>query len=379
MITSKLSGIGTSIFAVMSKLAAEHNAVNLSQGFPDFQCSEELMRLVYQHMSNGHNQYAPMPGVMVLRERIAEKIEELHGAKYNPETEITVTAGATQAIYTAITALVRENDEVIIFEPAYDSYIPAIKLSGATPIFIEMRPPNYGIDWEEVKKNITSRTRLIILNTPNNPSGSILSETDMVTLSKIVSGTKIFIISDEVYEHIIFDGNVHQSMARFPKLAERTIIISSFGKTYHTTGWKVGYCVAPAELMNEFRKIHQFNVFSVNTPVQYAYADFMQKKEEYLGLNQFYQERRDYFTFLMKISRFKCVPSKGTYFQLFDYSNITDENDKDFAVRLTKQHGIAPVPLSSFYHDNPKHKVLRFCFAKTNEVLEKAAKLLVKV
>ncbi len=379
LIGSKLPNVGTTIFTVMSKLAAEHNAINLSQGFPDFNCDKELVDLVHKHMLAGSNQYAPMPGLMSLREIIAEKTEDIYSAKYDPETEITITAGATQAIFTAISAIIREGDEVIIFEPAYDCYQPAIELNGGKTIYMQLKAPNYLIDWEEVKKVINYRTKMIIINTPHNPTGSIMTAGDMAKLEKLTKGTNIVIISDEVYEHIIFDGYEHQSVARFPKLAERSFIISSFGKTFHTTGWKIGYCVAPKNLMAEFRKVHQFMVFSSNTPIQHALAEYLKNKKNYTGLGKFYQEKRDYFTKLIKNSNFKFEPASGTYFQLLRYNGISKEKDTDFAMRLTKEFGIASIPISVFYHNTVDNKVLRFCFAKKEETLEKAAEILNKI
>jgi methionine aminotransferase len=379
LIGSKLPNVGTTIFTVMSKLAAEHNAINLSQGFPDFNCDKELIELVHKHMLAGSNQYAPMPGLMSLREIIAEKTEAIYSASYDPETEITITAGATQAIFTPISAIIREGDEVIIFEPAYDCYQPAIELNGGKTIYMQLKAPNYLIDWEEVKKVINYRTKMIIINTPHNPTGSIMTAGDMAKLEKLTKGTDIVIISDEVYEHIIFDGYEHQSVARFPKLAERSFIISSFGKTFHTTGWKIGYCVAPANLMAEFRKVHQFVVFSGNTPIQHALAEYLKNKKNYTGLGKFYQEKRDYFTKLIKNSNFKFEPASGTYFQLLRYNGMSKEKDTDFAIRLTKEFGIASIPISVFYHNAVDNKVLRFCFAKTEETLEKAAEILNKI
>lgn len=379
MIQSKLSSIGTSIFAVMSKKAQQHNAINLSQGFPNFDCSQELINLVDKYMKKGCNQYAPIEGVMPLREKISEKIEKLHGRKYSPENEILVTAGATQAIYNTITALVREDDEVLIFEPAYDCYVPAIKLNGGRPIYVQLKHPDYYIDWEEVKHLISSRTKLIILNTPQNPSGAVLSVQDLEKLKKLVSGTNILILSDEVYEHIIFDDFEHQSIARFPDLAKRSIIVSSFGKTYHNTGWRMGYCLAPAEIMKELVKIHQYSVYNVNTPIQYALAEYMEKEDRYLELSEFYQEKRDFFLEQLEGSQYEIIPSQGTYFQLLDYSKLSNEKDKDFAERLIKEYGIASIPVSVFYHQKIDNKVLRFCFAKDNETLKKAAECLLKV
>ncbi len=379
VIRSKLPNVGTTIFTVMTQMANEYNAINLSQGFPDFQCSEKLISLVEKYMRKGYNQYAPMQGVMSLREIISRKTEDLYGYKFDPENEITITAGGTQAIYTAITTFIKEDDEVIVFEPAYDSYIPSILVNGGHPIYVPLKYPDYQIDWDEVKKMINARTRMIILNTPQNPTGTIFSNNDMEMLTKLVSSTKIMIMSDEVYEHIVFDGNIHQSISRYPKLVERSIIISSFGKTFHTTGWKMGYCLAPESIMKEFRKIHQYLVFSVNTPVQYAVAEFLEDKNEYLSLSSFYQEKRDYFLDLLKGSKYKFTASKGTYFQTLDYSSISDERDKDFAVRLTKENGVASTPVSVFYHDNLNLKILRFCFAKSKETLEKAVEKLLKV
>ncbi|MBL7891607.1 MAG: methionine aminotransferase [Bacteroidia bacterium] len=378
-IHSKLPKVGTTIFTVMSKMAAEHNAINLSQGFPDFSCSEELVKLVNEAMLKGNNQYAPMPGLPALREIIAQKTEKLYGIKYDPETEITVTAGATQAIYTAIAAIIREDDEVIIFEPAYDCYQPAIEVAGGKTVYLQLKAPDYSIDWNELQKVFNHRTRMIIINTPHNPTGSVLSADDMKHLEKIVKGSDTVIISDEVYEHIIFDGQQHQSAARFPNLAERSFIISSFGKTFHVTGWKVGYCVAPKNLMTEFRKVHQFLVFTVNTPVQYALAEFLKKKENYSGLGDFYQKKRDKFIDMVKDSRFKFKPAIGTYFQLLDYSKITNEKDTEYAIRLIKEAGVASIPISVFYHKPIDNKMLRFCFAKKDETLEKAATILNKI
>ena len=375
-ISSKLPRVGTTIFSTMSKLAMEHNAINLSQGFPDFECPQALVTAVNTAMKEGHNQYAPMPGVMRLREMIAEKTEELYGAKYNPETEITVTAGATQAIYTAIAASIREGDEVIIFEPAYDCYEPAIELNGGKTIYLQLQAPDYTINWNEVKKRVNHHTRMIIINSPHNPCGSILTAEDMKTLEKITKNTEIIILADEVYEHIIFDGHRHESMAKYPNLASRSFIISSFGKTFHTTGWKVGYCIAPKELMTEFRKVHQFNVFCVNTPMQYGIAEFLKNKSHYNDLGPFYQAKRDTFNKLLEGSRFSFVASPGTYFQLLSYEQITKEKDADYAIRLIKENGLASIPISVFYHKPIFDNMLRFCFAKRDETLEKAAAIL---
>ncbi|MBK7432044.1 MAG: methionine aminotransferase [Bacteroidia bacterium] len=377
-IKSKLPQVGTTIFSVMSALANEYKAINLSQGFPNFEVSEELVSLMNHYMKKGMNQYAPMQGIISLRERIAEKVQDLYGAVYNPETEINITSGGTQAIYTAITAMIREGDEVVIFEPAYDCYAPAIQLAGGIPVYIQLTAPDYSIDWTKVKKLITQKTKMIIINTPHNPAGTIMTAADMKELEKITSNSEITIISDEVYEHILFDGLRHESVMRYPKLAERSFVVFSFGKTYHTTGWKMGYCLAPENLMTEFRRVHQFVVFSSTTFAQYALADFM-KNKNYLELPAFYQEKRDYFLKLISGSKFKFIPSKGSYFQSLDYSDITKEKDFDFAVRLTKENGIASVPVSAFYNKKNDYKMLRFCFAKTNETLEQAAEKLCSI
>ena len=376
LITSKLPKVGTTIFTVMSKLATDYNAINLSQGFPDFNCDEELVSLVNKYMLKGFNQYAPMAGLISLREVLAEKTDYMYSAKYDPETEITITAGATQAIFTAISAIIKEGDEVIVFEPAYDCYQPAISLNGGKTIYLQLKAPLYSIDWEEVKKAINYRTKMIIINTPHNPTGSIMTASDMSELEKITSGTEIVILSDEVYEHIIFDDHEHQSVARFPRLAERSFIISSFGKTFHATGWKMGYCVAPKNLMTEFRKVHQFVVFCCNTPMQHALAEYLKNKKNYLNLGSFYQKKRDYFNTSIKDSKFKMAASAGTYFQLLNYSEISDEKDTDFAARLTKELGIASIPISVFYHNLIDNRVVRLCFAKKEETLTKAVEIL---
>jgi len=378
-IKSKLPKAGTTIFSIMSGLANEVGAINLSQGFPNFEVSPELIKLINKYMKEGFNQYAPMQGVLKLRERIAEKMEVLYSANYNPEKEITITAGGTQALYTAITAVIREGDEVIVFEPAYDSYVPSILLSGGIPIHVHLQAPDFRINWNEVKKLINQRTRMIIINTPQNPTGSILTAKDMQQLEKITDGNDIILLSDEVYEHIIYDGYEHQSVARYPKLAERSFIVYSFGKTYHATGWKMGYCLAPEKLMNEFRKVHQFQVFSVNTPLQYALAEYMKDAKHYAGLTAFYQQKRDYFLKLIAGSKFKPLSCSGSYFQLLDYSKISNEKDTDYAIRLTRQAGVAAIPISVFYNVPVDNKVLRFCFAKENATLEQAAEKLLAV
>ena len=378
-IDSKLPNVQTSIFAVMSKLAFENNAINLSQGYPDFKSDPQLIKLVNQAMVDGKNQYAPMPGVFGLRTQIANKIELLYNAKYNPENEITITAGATQAIFTVLAASIHKGDEVIVFKPAYDCYEPAIKLFGGKPITIQLDPETFKVDWDMVKMLISSKTKMIIINTPHNPSGAVLSKSDMLELEKLLINTNILLLSDEVYEHIIYDGEEHQSAALFPGLAERAFITASFGKTFHNTGWKMGYCLAPAALMKEFQKVHQYNVFSVNHPMQVALETYLKTPNNYLKLGGFYQQKRDLFLDLMKDSRFEFKPSKGTYFQLMNYKNISVERDVDFAKRLIKEIGVASIPVSVFNDDNLDTKVLRFCFAKSDDTLKKAAEILCKI
>jgi methionine transaminase len=378
-IASKLPNVGTTIFTVMSRLAQEHGAINLSQGFPDFDCAKELRDLVTKYINAGLNQYPPMAGVPQLRERVAEKGGALYGTRYDPEHEVTIVPGATYGIYTALATLVRPGDEVILFEPAYDSYAPSIEVNGGVPVYVQLRYPDYSIDWQQVQGAITAKTRAIIINTPNNPTASVFSGEDMRMLEGLLRGTDIVVISDEVYEHIVFDGHQHQSVARFPGLAERSFLVSSFGKTYHITGWKMGYVMAPKELMAEFRKVHQFNVFVTNGPLQYALAEFMEKPEAYLTLAAFYQRKRDFFLEGLKGSRFKPLPSRGTFFQNLAYDAISDEHDTELAVRLTKERGIAAIPVSVFYREPPPHKVLRFCFAKSEETLARGAEILRQV
>jgi len=375
-IQSKLPGVSTTIFTVMSKLAAEHNAINLSQGFPDYACDPNLVELVTKAMQDGFNQYAPMPGSPVLKETIAAKVENLYKVKYNPDTEITVTAGGTQAIFTALAAIINAGDEVIIFEPAYDSYAPTIKLLGGLVKTYELAPPDYAIDWDMVKKLFTSKTRMIILNSPQNPTGSILSADDMKALIKLVSGTDILILSDEVYEHLIYDEQKHQSVMLYPELKQRSFIVASFGKLLHATGWKLGYCLAPEKLTKEFRKVHQFNVFSVNSPMQQAIATYLQTPANYTGIAAFFQEKRDYFRSLLAESRLELLPCNGSYFQCVSYRNISEEKDTDFSMRLIKEFGVATIPVSAFYQKGTDHKIIRFCFAKEHETLALAAEKL---
>ncbi|MEY2830372.1 MAG: hypothetical protein RIQ33_2230 [Bacteroidota bacterium] len=379
IIKSKLPKVGTTIFSVMSALAAEHKAINLSQGFPDFEVDEKLISLIHQYYQKGMNQYAPMPGLLSLRETIAEKCNYLYGVDINADTEITITPGATEAIFSAITAVIHPADEVIIFEPAYDCYAPAIELCGGVPVFIQLKTPDFKIDWNDVKKRINHKTKMIIINTPHNPGGSIIAEKDMLQLQKLIETTDIILLSDEVYEHIIFDDEKHQSVLRHPKLAERSFVVYSFGKTLHATGWKVGYVIAPENLMKEFRKVHQFNVFSTNTPIQYALNDYLKNKDNYLSLSQFYEQKRNYFIEILQTLPFDFVPAKGSYFQCVDYSKISDESDKNFAVRLTKEYGVAAVPVSAFYNKAIDNKMLRFCFAKKKETLDAAAEKLIQL
>jgi methionine aminotransferase len=376
---SKLPAVGTTIFTLMSRLAAEVGAINLSQGFPDFDCDPELVDAVARHMRDGRNQYAPMQGVLALREAIAAKYEHFHGRRYDPETEITVTSGGTEGIFDAVAAVVHPGDEAIVLEPCYDSYVPAIELSGGVPIVVSLTYPEYAIDWAALRRAVTPRTRVIILNTPHNPAGAILGAADIHDLTALVAGTDILIVSDEVYEHIIFDGAQHESMARHPELAARSFIIGSFGKTYHTTGWKIGYAVAPAALTTEFRKVHQFVTFSTNTPMQHALADFLSTRRGLAELSPFYQAKRDLFLRLMQGSRFNPLPCRGSYFQLMDYSAVTDEEDAAFAMRLTKEYGVASIPTSPFLYRSAAPRVVRFCFAKKEETLQRAAERLQRV
>ena len=378
-IQSKLPAAGVSIFQVMSHLAVEHQAINIGQGFPDFDSPPELVEAVNRQMRAGHNQYAPMPGVYTLREALARKIELLYGRRYDPGTEITVTSGATEGIYSTLTAFVRPGDEVVLFQPAYDSYVPAVLLSGGTPVFVTLRPPDYRIDWDEVRRVVTPRSRLIMLNSPHNPTGMVLDRGDIQELAALLQATDAIVVADEVYEHIIFDGWRHESLARYPEIAERAVVISSFGKTYHATGWKVGYCVAPEALSTEIARVHQFVTYAVNGAIQRAYAEFVTRDPYCADLAPFYQEKRDLFLRLMEGSRFRPLTSRGTFFQMMDYSAITDERDSEFALRLIKEHGVAAIPISPFLHGADPGPVIRFCFAKRTETLERAAERLCKV
>jgi methionine aminotransferase len=380
-IQSKLPNVGTTIFTVMSALATEKSAVNLGQGFPDFDCDPALVDAVTAAMKNGLNQYPPMTGVPVLREAIAKKVQKIYGHSYDPASEITVTAGATQAILTAVLCSVHPGDEVVVIEPAYDSYLPAIELAGGKPVFVQMEVDagGYSVPWAKVQAAVTKKTRLIMINSPHNPTGSVLRETDVRALADIVSGTDILILSDEVYEHMVYDGARHESVCRHPELASRSFVVSSFGKTYHVTGWKVGYVAAPAALTAEFRKVHQFNVFTVNTPVQHGLAHYMTNPGPYLELPAFYQHKRDLFRDGLKTTRFKLLPSDGTYFQCVEYSGISDMQEAEFAKWLTTEIGVAAIPVSAFYNKPKESGIVRFCFAKKDETLRTALERLAKL
>lgn len=376
---SKLSNVGTTIFSQMTQLANENEAINLSQGFPDFMPDPELLNYVDHFIKKGFNQYAPMGGMIGLKEEIAKKIESAHQAVYHPDSEITVTAGGTQAIFTAIASFIKKDDEVIIFEPAYDCYEPTVELFGGIVKRFEMKAPDYEIEWDTVKNLVTEKTRMIIINNPNNPAGKILKEYDIQQLISIVKDTSILILSDEVYENIIFDGKPHLSICKYPELKERSLLVASFGKLFHVTGWKTGYCAAPENLMNEFRKVHQFNVFSVNTPMQLALAEYMKNPDHYKGLSAFFQEKRDFLRQGLSNTSFELLDCEGTYFQALQYNKISDKSDFDFARELTITHKVASVPFSSFYQNKRDEHVIRLCFAKKQETLEKAIDNLCKI
>ncbi len=378
-IDSKQPNLSTNIFSLMGNLSDKHGAFNLAQGYPDFEPPPELTDRVRYYMRSGFNQYAPMPGVFSLRDAVCEKIMSLYGSRIDPDKEITATVGATQAIFTSISVVIRPGDEVILFTPAYESYVPNILWNGGIPVYAALDPPSYSVNWNHVQRLISARTRLILINSPHNPTGSVLNEDDMIQLQKLTSDTEIMILSDEVYEHIIFDGAEHQSLLRFPDLVKRSFVVFSFGKTFHTTGWKLGCCIAPEQLTKEFRKLHQHIVYSAITPVQCAFADILKHERYYLDLGRFYQARRDRFLNLLQNSRFGLQPSAGAFFQLLDFREISRESDFDFAVRLTRESGVATIPLSAF---NPYHKdghALRICFAKNDEMLEKSAEILCRL
>jgi methionine aminotransferase len=375
--TSKLPGTGTTIFTVMSKMAQDHGAINLSQGYPDFDGPVELRDAVTRHMGQGHNQYAPLAGIPALREQIAAKVATLYGCRVDAECQVVVTPGATEAIFCALTATVHPGDEVILFDPAYDTYEPGVRLNGGIPRRIPLASPEFGVDWQRVRDTVTERTRMIMLNTPHNPTGAVLGTDDIEALRDITSGNDILLLSDEVYEHIVFDGREHLSLLRYPDLAQRSFCVFSFGKTYHLTGWRIGYCVAPPALTEEFLGIHQFINFSTNTPMQYALADFMRAyPRHHLELSTFYQHKRDLFGGLLASSPFRLLPSPGTFFQLADYSAVSDLPDRDFAAWLTREHGVAVIPISVFYEEPPDQRIIRFCFAKNDDTLRAAAQRL---
>lgn len=378
-LTSKLPKLETSIFSKMSQMATETGAINLSQGFPDFGVDPGLIKLMQQSLEGSFNQYAPMGGIFSLREAIAEKTSRLYGASYHPETEITLTAGATQAIYTAIASTVYAGDEVIIFKPAYDCYEPTVKAHGGIPVLLQLEGPEFKINWEAFSMALSPRTRMVIINTPHNPSGTILKETDLKKLEEILRPTNILVLSDEVYEHLVFDGNTHESACKYPGLKERSFICASFGKTFHITGWKMGYCLAPSSLMEEFRKLHEFVVFSVNHPAQRALKVYLEEPSHYEGLGAFFQKKRDLFLEAVRGSRFRYTPAEGTYFQLLEYSGISDESDLSFAEYLTRERGIASIPISVFNLERQDNRQLRFCFAKTEETLKRAGEILCRL
>lgn len=377
-ISSKLPNVGTTIFATMSALANEHKAINLSQGFPDFEVDPALIGLVGKYMNEGLNQYAPLTGVESLRKVLTNRTFNDHGHLYDFNSEINITAGATQAISTIITSVIKEGDEVLLFTPAYDCYAPYVELNGGKPVYVQLQHPDYSVDWDTVKKLINHRTRMIIVNTPHNPSATVLKDSDLDKLEEITSGSDILILADEVYEHIVFDGKKHLSICSRPELVKRSFIVGSLGKTLHITGWKIGFCMAPEAFMKEFRKVHQFMVFSVNTPIQYALAEYLQNDENF-AISDMYEGKRDAFLKAIEGSKFNPLKSDGTYFQLLDYSAITDELDTEYAKRLATEYGVASIPLSVFYNDALDHKVLRFCFAKNENTLQTAGELLKKV
>jgi len=376
MAVTKLSNSKGSIFSVVNKLVVETGAIDLSMGMTDFPCPEKLADLAATFIRSGYNNYAPHEGIIELRMAISERVKDFYNHTYNPETEITITAGHVQAIMTAISTIVKEDDEVILFEPAYESYAPAISINGGRPVYVAMKQPNFKIDWEEVRKMISSKTRMIIINSPHNPTGSVLSDADLVQLQHLTNGTGIIILSDEVFETIVFDNNTHQSVSKYPKLAERSFIVSSFGPVYNINGWGLAYILAPEKLMNEFRRIQQFQIFNVNTPLQYALSEFLKTNESRLDISEMYQGKRNYFNRLMGDSLFKIIPSQGSYFEILDYSKISDESDIDFTARLASEYGVGVLPVSAFLHEKNKMKLVRICFAKNSEILEKAAEKL---
>ncbi len=377
-IKSKLPNVGTTIFTVMSALASEHKAVNLGQGYPDCPMSDVLVGLVNEAMKSGYNQYTPMQGYTPLREVLSSKVKSLYNTEVDPGSQITITPGATYAIYTALTTILQPGDEVIVFQPGYDSYIPNVEVNGAVPVLVDLEFPEYKINWEEVRRKITPKTRMIMLNSPHNPTGAVLSENDIAELRSVVKGTRILILSDEVYEHLVFDGISHQSILRYPDLLERSFVCFSFGKVYHCTGWKLGYCISSPELMREFRKVHQYNCFSCHAPSQVALTRFLQNEETYLSLASFMQQKRDHFIGLMQNTRFTLLNSSGSYFICARYDRISDEKDTELAIRMTRELGVATIPVSAFYKSGTDNKVIRFCFSKKTETLEKAVEKLAR-
>ncbi|PRY85162.1 methionine aminotransferase [Mongoliibacter ruber] len=378
MLQSKLPHVGTTIFTIMSKMAADHNAINLSQGYPGFDCFPYLQDLVTKYMNTAHNQYAPMTGVPSLRKRLADKTLSIHDVEYDADEEVTIVSGATEALNASITAVVRQGDEVILLEPAYDCYEPAVRLNGGVPVYVSLNVPDFSVDWNKVADAINPKTRLIMVNTPHNPGGYVWTQEDLNTLADLIRDKDIYIVSDDVYEHIVFEGKKHLPLFSHHELKERTFACGSFGKTFHITGWKIGYCLAPKALTEEFRKIHQFLTFSTVTPMQYALADYMEDPSRYLYLGHFYQEKRDLFCEGLKETGFSFTPTEGSFFQCVSYGHLSQESDFDLAVRMTKEIGVASIPTSVFYHDKRDHKILRFCFAKDDDVLEKALELLQK-
>ena len=376
ILKSKLPSVGTTIFTEMSVLAAQYGAINLGQGFPDFEMDPTLTQLVNKAMADGFNQYTHANGYPVLREALAAKVQSLYQQSINPDIQITISPGGTYAIYTAITTLIHPGDEVILFEPAYDSYIPNIEINGGVPVRINLTFPNYNIPWDEVRSKITPRTKMIMINSPHNPTGAVLSEQDIIELKSIVTGTDIIILSDEVYEHLIFEDKAHQSILKHPELLARSFVCFSFGKTMHCTGWKLGYCIAGESLMKEYRKVHQFNAFTCDTPKQVALAAYLSENKNYLILGQQMQQKRDLLRQLLSATKLECIPSYGSYFECYSFSKISNENDKDFAIRLVKDYGVATIPVSAFYQDKTDHGVIRFCFAKKDDTLRAAAERL---
>jgi len=379
MVQSKLPNTNKSVFASVNSLIEETGALDMAISSTDFPCSPELVQLAVDYLQAGNNNFSPLEGVLKLRNVIADLVEENYGHRYNPKTEVTVAASIIQAIHTAISAVIRDDDEVIVFEPAFESYVPSIILNGGKPVYLELKAPNFKIDWEELRKMITTKTKMIIINSPNNPTGSVLSEHDMQQLQRLTNGTNIIILSDETFESIVFDNQTHQSVARYEKLIDRSIIVSSFGPVYNVNGWGVSYCLAPEKLMVEFRKMQQFQLHNVNTPMQYALADYIPKNHSFEEVSSMYQGKRNYFLRLLENSLYKVVPSQGSYFQVIDYSRLSDEPDQVFVERLARDFGIAVLPVSAFYHEKTRAKLFRICFAKDNSKLEQAAERLLSV